>query len=254
MPGYGEPPAKTEGWLGSVRWAKLFPHLLELPLPEPLRSQWQDLLKIMHKEGDLGTTEPDTDAIEAWARHRSGRDELANLLMQIRDRSLDVLLDLMSKRFPQRRTDELAAHHTFGKRGRVTVKHELTRTRIGFRIPSSDYQEPGLTIQFSNHYGTPHFTVQAEPLDAETLLEDRDKRFCDASKALLASGFDHDRTYWAHVHDAKEWLHSHDVPETLGRLVDSDIAAIVTSGIFDLDVSEPQPKRRGIRRWRHVDD
>jgi hypothetical protein len=65
IPGYGEPPAATSGWLGSIRWATLLPRLRELPLPEPLDDHWRLLLDLMYEEGDLGMTEPNTQAIDA---------------------------------------------------------------------------------------------------------------------------------------------------------------------------------------------
>jgi hypothetical protein len=255
IPGYGEPPATTPGWLGSVRWARLLPQLLKLPLPDPLGSEWRRLLKVMDEDGDLGMTKPNTAAIEAWALHRSGREELEKLLLQIRDGALGALRGAMAERYPAMSEEELTDHHTFGKRGKVPVKHELSRSWIGFRIPASERRDPGLLVQFSNYFRTPHFTVQAEPYDAEDLLNKRATDFVEASRTLLASpGFTHERSYWARVHEADEWLLQPDVPERLAALVAADIRIIVASGIFDLDVIESHSKPRGLRRWRRGND
>ena len=255
IPGYGEPPTTTQRWLGSVRWARLLPQMLKLPLPEPLGSEWRRLLKVMHEDGDLGVTKPDTAAIEAWALHRSGREELEKLLLQIRDGTLGALREAMAARYPDMSEEELTDHHTFGKRGKVPVKHALTRSWIGFRIPASERRDPGLVVQFSNDLRTPRFTVWAEPYDAEDLLNERATDFVEASRRLLASpGFTRERSYWAHVHEADEWLRQSDVPETLAALAAADIRIIVASGIFDLDVAESQSKPRGLRRWRRGND
>jgi hypothetical protein len=160
----------------------------------------------------------------------------------------------MQERYPRRDVQELVDYHTFGERGKVAVKHELTRTRIGFRIPSDEKRAPGVVVQFSNVFRTPHFTVQAEPFDAEELMRSEDPEFVEASRRLqTGTGFKHDRGYWAHVHTEDEWLHEPDVPAVLARLAAADVATIVASGIFDLDVRQPSRARR-FRIRRHSDD
>ena len=250
IPGYGEPPADTPGWLGSVRWATVLPELRELPLAEPLRSEWRLLLEIMYEEGDLGTTQPNIEAIQAWALHGTGREELAKLLKEIRDEMLGVLRDAMGERYPERKPSMLVDHHTFGRRGRVPVKHELTRTRIGYRIPASEQAEPGLTIhqQLLSHTSL-HGAGRASRSRGTRCL-----RGFDAGGGVATVDVDswifHERGTWGRVHDEQEWLRNDDVAAALARLAAADIMAIVGSGLFDLDVSGDQPAKRGIRRWR----
>ena len=138
IPGYGEPPAEREGWLGSIRWATVLPELRRLPLPPPLGEHWRLLLGLMNEEGDLGMTKPNTNAIQDWANYATGSEELEKLLLQVRDNALGALHELLAAQYPTRTAMSLVEHHTFGRRGKVAVKHELTKSWIGFRIPAAE--------------------------------------------------------------------------------------------------------------------
>jgi hypothetical protein len=98
--------------------------------------------------------------------------------------------------------------------------------------------------EFSNYFKVPHFTVQAQPFDAEELLREKHPGFVAASRKLQQCGFDSNGRYWAHVHKPEEWLYRDDVPQTLAGFVDADITNIVESGLFDEDVAAGVSPRR----------
>ena len=248
VPGYGEPPVDREGWLGSVRWATVIPELRNLPLPAPLDEHWRVLLNVMYEEGDLGVTEPNTQAIQAWALYATGRDELSKLLMQVRDLTLGALHELMAARYPDEAVRGLVDHHTFGRRGKVAVKHELTTTWIGFRIPTAEKQEPGFAVQFSNALFRPLLMVEARPFIDE---QGADPRFTAAAIALRkVPGIYENRGAWGRSHEPSEWLNQPDVPAAMAGLIQGDAEVLVSSGIFDADITEAEPRRRGLGRWR----
>jgi hypothetical protein len=250
VPGYGEPAAAVEGWLGSVRWASLLPKLQQLPLPAPIDEHWRLLLDLMHKEGDLGMTEPNTEAIRAWALHRTGREELGQLLLQVKDVTLGALQELLSAQYPNQASSSLAEHHTFGRSGKVAVKHELTRSWIGFRIPAAEKQEPGLAVQFSNVYRRPLLMVEARPF----IDEERPDPRLDAAKDALRKtpGIYEDRGVWGRSHEPDEWLDQADVPVAMARLIHDDVDVLVSSVIFDADVTESRRRSPGLGRWRRA--
>jgi hypothetical protein len=252
VPGYGEPAGNREGWLGSVRWATMLPKLRRLPLPAPLDEHWRLFLNLLDQEGDLGVTEPNTEAIEAWALHATGREELTRLLLQVRDRTLGDLQELMGVRYAGREASSLVEHHTFGRRGRVAVKNELTKSWIGFRIPAAEVEDPGFAVQFSNYFRRPLLMVEARPFIDE---KHPDERFTEATTALRrVPGVYEDRGAWGRLHEASEWLNQPDVPVAISRLIHEDAEVLVSSGIFDADVSELQPRARGLGRWRRSRD
>ena len=161
----------------------------------------------------------------------------------------------MGKRYPREGTPEqLCDHHAFGKHGRVPIKHELTRTWMGLRIPAAEKREPAIVVQFSNRSKVPHFTIQARPFYAEELLREKHPGFVAASRKLQQCGFDSTGWSWSQVHQPEEWLHSDDVPQTLAGFVGTDIRNIVESGLFDEDVAAGvSPKKGVLRRWARTD-
>jgi len=77
-------PTDDEGWLGSIRWARLLPRLRTLPIADAgVAKQWRLLLDVLDEQGDLGMTRIDADAVRAWSRYFEGRQQLEWLLEQI---------------------------------------------------------------------------------------------------------------------------------------------------------------------------
>jgi hypothetical protein len=84
VPTAGELRADDEGWLGSIRWARLLPRLRTLPIADAgVAKQWRLLLDVLDEQGDLGMTRIDADAVRAWSRYFEGRQQLEWLLEQI---------------------------------------------------------------------------------------------------------------------------------------------------------------------------
>jgi hypothetical protein len=250
IPGYGEPTTDEPGWLGSVRWAHVLPAMRQLTLPAPLDDHWRLLLDLMYDEGDLGMTEPNTAAIEAWAEHATGREELAKLLRQVKGVTLEALRDRMALRYSGRPVESLADYHTFGKRGKVDLKHELTKSWIGFRIPAAETTEPGFLVQFSNYLRRPLLMIEARPFIDEPKPDERSV----AATAILRQTprIYEDRGAWGRSHEPDEWLSKPDVPAAVSDLIQVDVEDLVSSGIFDADVDEPLRARRGLLRLRRA--
>jgi hypothetical protein len=240
VPTYGEPQLdEDERWLGSVRWAHLLGRLQELPIADAqLAAQWRQLLDVLDKQGDLGMTRADADLIRAWARYRQGRDHLSDLLDQVWPRALDVIRAELAARYRRKAPpSELVDVERKGKHRKVIIQRDQTRVFLGFCIPAI-VKDSALQVQFSGFYGVPHFTVQANPWEAQWRLERGDRKLAAADDELRAQGFATNRThdYWALVHEPDEYLDADDVPTRLVELITADLPVIVRSGILDHDV------------------
>lgn len=251
VPTYGEPKLdEDERWLGSVRWAHLLSGMRSLPIADTqLASQWQLLLDVLDKQGDLGMTRADADLIRAWARYQDGRSHLSDLLDQIWPRALDIVHAEMTAKYGRKGSpEELADVERRGKQGKV-IQRDQNRVFLGFCIPASVKYSP-VKAQFSGVYGVPHFTVQVEPLDAQTRLDAADRQLAAADNELGELGFKSNRRYWARVHEPDEYLDADDVPKRLLELLATDVRLIVTSGILDHDLqhgltnADERPRRR----------
>jgi hypothetical protein len=90
--------------------------------------------------------------------------------------------------------------------------------------------------------------VEARPF----IDEDRpNPRFADATPILRGTpGIYADRGARGRSHEPDDWLRQADVPERIAQLVREDLRVLVGSGIFDVDVTEKQPRTRGLARWR----
>ena len=102
VPSYGELDAGTEGWLGAVRWARLYDAgLADLQSADPdLSLQWRLLIEMMHDNGELGVTNADRDLIMAWTRYDDARDHLVSILGDVRGRALEALRDRLHVKVP----------------------------------------------------------------------------------------------------------------------------------------------------------
>jgi uncharacterized protein YjiS (DUF1127 family) len=129
VPAYGEPTLdEDERWLGSVRWAHLLPGLRKLPIADArLSAQWQLLLDVLDKQGDLGMTRADAELIRAWARYREGRHHLRDLLDQVWPRALDVIRAELAVKYRRKASAaDLVDIERRGKQRKVIVQRDQT--------------------------------------------------------------------------------------------------------------------------------
>jgi uncharacterized protein YjiS (DUF1127 family) len=231
-----------------VRWAHLLPGLRALPIADvQLAAQWQLLLDILDKQGDLGMTRADAELIRAWARYRDGRDHLATLLDQVWPRALDVVrAELGAKYGRKAKPEELVDVERRGKQRKLVIQRDQTRVFLGFCIPAI-VKDSALKVQFNGFSGVPHFTVQANPWEAQRRLTDGDRKLAAADDELRSHGFTTPRTYgyWSRVHEPEEYLDTADVPARLVELIAADVPLVVRSGILDYEVELALTKARG---------
>jgi hypothetical protein len=140
VPSHGELDAGADGWLGAVRWARLYDEgLADLPVTDPdVALQWRLFIDVLHDQGDLGLTSVDTDLVRAWSRYAEGQQHLSAILGDVRQRSLDILRDRIKARhrgFGDRAS--AAGFHFFGQREAVAVKSEKGAVWTGFRVPAT---------------------------------------------------------------------------------------------------------------------
>lgn len=125
---------------------------------------------------------------------------------------------------------------------------------IGFSVPAGAPQ-PSVIVQFDSTFHTPLFTVQVEPWNAGERLAARERQFTQATNRLLAAGFKPDarmHRWWAKPHEQGQWLHEADLTDTLARILEDDLVAIVQSGVLkgELDAAADRDAWRKAKRQR----
>lgn len=251
VPSHGELDAGANGWLGAIRWARLFDEgLADLPVADPdVRVQWKLLIDVIHLQGDLGLTSVDSDLVRAWARYTDGRNHLRDVLDNIRARALDILrMELADKHKSAAASSALAGQHSWGSTESVPVHRTGTTVETGFRVPAN-VNRPAVKLTFWPEEGSPHFLVEVHPWKAAERLEAKETQLLDAAGTLSKAGFKDGRFYgeavWWNSHQPHEYLDADDVPATLIGLVQHDISAIVGSGILAYDLEAAARRGRG---------
>ena len=251
VPSYGELDAGAEGWLGAVRWARLYDEgLRDLVITDSdVRTQWRLLIDVLHDQGDLGLTAADSELIQAWARYEDGQAHLSALLNGIRQRTLDILrVGLKSKRYSGNSSREaLAGLHYFGKREAVPVKREKSTVWTGFRVPAN-IDRPAVRLSFWSD-GAVAFSVEVAPWKAAERLEVGDRQLRIAAGKLAKSGFQSEywkgEHVWWNEHRAQAFIEFEDVSARLLQLIETDVTAIVESGVLAHDYAAAATGGRG---------
>jgi hypothetical protein len=240
VPSHGELDAGSDGWLGAVRWARLYDEgLADLPISHAdVRTQWRSLVEILHDEGDLGLTSVDVDLITAWSRYEAGQAHLAALLNGIRQRTLDALREsLAPKRYSAGGRRGVADFHHFGIRERQPIKTQKSAVWTGFRVPA-DINRPVIRLSFWSD-GATAFSVEVAPWQAAERIAADERQIRSAAARLHRDGFQADHWYgeylWWHEYRAEDFLDRVDVSARLLELIESDINAIAGSGILAHD-------------------
>lgn len=251
VPSHGELEAGADGWLGAVRWARLYDEgLRDLDIQDDaVRAQWKLLVDVLHDQGDLGLTAVDSDLIRAWSRYEDGQAHLAALLTGIRQRTLDLLRDgLKPKQYSGTGAkDTLADLHFFGKREAVAVKREKSAVWTGFRVPAN-VDRPTIHLSFWSD-GALAFSVEVAPWKAAERLEAGDRQLRTAAAKLAKAGFQgghwKNEQVWWREYRAKDFLDHDDVSARLLELIEPDLAAIVNSNILAHDFKAAVAGGRG---------
>lgn len=118
VPSQGELDAGAVGWLGAIRWARLYDEgLAYLPIKDPdVRVQWKLLFDVMHTQGDLGLTSVDAELVRAWARYSDGREHLRDLLDNLREGALDIVRDELKRKYRRAGAAKRSPANTRGAR------------------------------------------------------------------------------------------------------------------------------------------
>jgi hypothetical protein len=255
VPGDRELDVRGEGWLGAVRWAKLYDAALsELEIGnEDLAAQWRAFMKIMHDDGELGVASADSNLILAWTRHDDAKRHLRDILDNLREPALEALRDgLKAKRWagPKAR---LAGQHYYDKsQNQAFTTRSSGSVTTAFRIPSNA-ATPNLQLYFwAAAARRPVFVVDVAPRNAAKRLASGDKQLRGAVDKLLDRGFTEskDGASWWFGHEPDEYLHDADVPGRLLELLETDIKLIVDCAVFNGDLTGARKSPSKVSRFR----
>jgi hypothetical protein len=114
-------------------------------------SRWSGdlLLDILHDQADVGLTAVNSDLILAWSRYQEGQHHLADILKDVRQKTLDVLRDALATKYRRTRDrDNLTGLHFFGAVEAVPVKLQKGVVWTGFRVPA-DINRPAVSLKLS---------------------------------------------------------------------------------------------------------
>jgi hypothetical protein len=242
VPRFGELDAGEDGWLGAVRWARLYDEgLANLPFDDDdLALQWQLFVELLHEDGDLGMTDTNPELVLAWTQFDPAREQLCLLLDSVRGRALETLRGLLKSK-PPRPTgarEDVAAQHHLGKREAqplsTSSRHAVW---TGLRVPAS-LNHPTIRLNFwVAEPGAITFGVEVWPWRANERLLGRERRLVSAARRLADAGFNEqldpsgEYTFWReHPHD--EFLYHEDAARRLAEIVDADLDVIVSSGVL----------------------
>ena len=251
VPSYGELDAGEPGWLGSIRWARLYDEgLASLPIVDAdVAKQWKLFIDILHDQGDLGLTTVQQDLILAWSRYAEGQRHLADILHDVRQRGLDILRDELTRRHRGHGPREsLSNFHYFGQREAVVVSKDKHSVWTGYRVPAR-VNRASVRLTFFAQENKPVFMVDVAPWKGSERLEADERQLVTAARKLAKAGFEsteykREQVWWAE-HPAKDFLKARDVPERLVELMKRDISTIVQSGILKYDLHVGGRGRRG---------
>lgn len=251
VPSDGELEAGADGWLGAVRWARLYDEgLRDLRISDDdVRTQWRLFVDVLHDQGDLGLTTVDTELIHAWSRYEEGQAHLAALLNGIRQRALDFLHEgLAVKRYSGARgPGTIADFHFFGAREKQPIKTQKSAVWTGFRVPAT-VNRPTVRLSFWSD-GEVAFSVEVGPWKAAERLEAGERQLRTAAGLLAKAGFQGALWYgeylWWREYRASDFIRHQDVSERLLSLVAADFAAIAESSILSHDFKAASAGGRG---------
>lgn len=248
IPLRGELESGDDGWLGAIRWARLYDAgLATLPVvDDDLRRQWEVFIEIMHTDGDLGITKVDPDLMRAWARYEEAKSHVRSLLDSVRERSLERLRELLKeKKWPGPKAEVAAQYLT-----RSSPVNVLSGSSAwtGFQVPAY-LLEHSVRLEFwPDDGGEIAFGVEAIPWHGRGRMLEKERQLAVAARKLALAGFqatgDRDGYMFWSEHKQREFLGDDNVPDRLIEIIDKDLAAIVDSGILNGNLKAPRKQSR----------
>lgn len=222
-----EPVRGTPHWLGSVRWASLVEFLRQIaPEGAQLETLWQAFLDVEIDNGDFGVINLDPEVVRGWAAWKKGRSQLAALLQDL----IDPTLECLTEQLPTERSAEQWRHTR--SEGLWLLENSI---HARFRVPA-DGQER-LRVQFLSAGDELYFTVEARHENVNGMAtEDRDA-YRERARGL-GSPFQVEHrnyAYVTHVHDSSLWLRSdgQESASILRGLIKQDVEKLAGAGLLD---------------------
>ena len=204
---------------------------------------WRALLALIREQGDFGLMDVDPDDIRGWSRWKSGHNTLIALMEAIHEPALEIVRRQLAEAKGVEPSKELATYIRYKER---LVYPWQDSIHLKIAVPAVNGER--IRIQVAGGRDVPVFTAEARHEDARPLLRKREPALIEATKVLREEGFDDPGysygSYWSRPHPPEEWLDKGTgIHDAMLAIVESDVAAIVNSGILDaLPPSEPGAK------------
>jgi hypothetical protein len=245
FPRYGEDEILNDPrWLGSVRWSNVYDELVKVQhADEAAGDLWRALLALMREQGDFGLMDVEPADIRGWSRWKSGHNTLIALMEAIQEPALEIVRRQLAEAKGVEPSEELAKYLTY--KDRLVYPWEAS-IHLEMAVPAANKGER-IRIQVAGGRAVPVFTAEARHEDARLLMRTQ-PALIEATRVLREEGFDDPGhsygSYWSRPHPPEEWLDKGTgIHDAMLTIVESDVGAIVKSGILDaLPPSEPGAK------------
>jgi hypothetical protein len=175
----------------------------------------------------------DADDIRGWSRWKSGHNTLIALMKAIHEPALEIVRRQLAEAKGVARSEDLAAYIRY--KDRLVFPWEASGY-LRIAVPAANGER--IRIQVAGGRDVPVFTAEARHEDARPPLRKGEPALIEATKALRKQGFDDpgysSGSYWSRPHPPEEWLDkATGIQDAMLAIVESDVAAIVKSGILD---------------------
>lgn len=249
---FREPPPTEPGWLGAIRWARLAPALRDLPTRGALRDQWNLLLDVLRKDGDLGSIGVTAEQITAFEQSNGAYSRLSDFLEQIGASALHRVRAELS--------GGNAADHTAaafkttrrkrpqtGKRARTDLDEDRPEViwdddgglYLGFNIPARGAERLWIGFYVDDDEKSFFYLAAGGPEDPEPWQE---ARWRDATKNLRDLFPDRrvfcneDNGLYVQIdYPLSQFADAADVPAALATQIDDDVPRLARTGAFGAD-------------------
>jgi hypothetical protein len=223
------PPAvhNNARWLGQIRWDQLIPRLTTMSFgDDEVAGQWQSLLSVVQRPGDLGD-----EPIDWEVGNRTVGERNRLVLLGLRDRATEATARQLAERTRRPSTDGLCGARA-GKRRR-SVATTGTAARLTLYVPAAK--------------GPPVIEVELDgeaPLALATAVDPGSaplfRRRTDHAKSLQSlrrAGFSEDSDGWYVARDEVSPATDTESPvEATWRTLEVRLQRIVATGILDAQV------------------
>ena len=254
---FRDPPSDAVGWLGSMRWGRLAPALRDLPSPGALRDQWNLLLQVLERDGDVGSITITPDQITAFEQSNAAYSRLSDFLEQIGASALQRLRAELSGGNPADRAvatfkSKRRAKPQTAKRARTDVDEDRPEViwdddgglYLAFNIPASGTERLWIGFYVDDDEKS-FFYIAATGTEDPT--PEQEAHWRSATKHLHALfperrvfSNEGDDLYVQIDYPLSQFAKAIDAPEALAAQIDEDLPRLVRTGAF-LAVPRSQP-------------